>query len=115
MKLSITLDFGAFSCTASLFDSPLAKKFHESLPRTVNLTRWGQELYGPLGAELFDEKPVSSIPPGGIAYSKRGSYVCIFFGQTPAWPVNHIGSIDGDCWKELDVHRDIETVSLSGA
>ena len=115
MARSIKLDFGSFKLVARLFDTPLAGEFLKALPRTAELTRWGRELYGPFGAELFDEKPVSSIPPGGIAYSKRGSYVCLFFGQTPAWPVNHIGTIEGDSWKRLEECGDSATVTISAS
>nr|WP_319394161.1 cyclophilin-like family protein [uncultured Desulfobacter sp.] len=48
---------------------------------------------------LREAKPVPAIPPGGIAYTNNGDYVCIFFGPTPAWPVEYIGQIDGGTWK----------------
>jgi hypothetical protein len=55
---------------------------------------------------------VSTIPPGGIAYSRRGSYLCVFFGQDPAWPVDHVGQIEGDGWRQL-IGADPSRVTIS--
>jgi hypothetical protein len=97
----IILDFGSTSLTAVLFESSVAAGFFENLPVTVRLEKWGGELYGPIGIDLGEENPVADIPPGGIAYTKSGDYLCIFFGQTPAWPVEYIGQIEGESWKQL--------------
>ena len=97
----IELDFGAFILNAELFETPIAQKFKQHLPYQVRLMQWGNELYGSIGKDLGEENPVPDIPPGGIAYSRQGNYVCIFFGQTPAWDVEHVGQIDGDQWKKL--------------
>ena len=94
--MDIELDFGTFICKASLFDTKIAKRFSESLPCKVSLTKWGDELYGSIGKDLGKEKPVPNIPPGGIAYTHQGNYVCVFFGQTPAWPVEYIGQLRDD-------------------
>ena len=55
------------------------------------------------------------IPPGGLAYSLQGSYLCVFFGQTPAWPVDYFGQIDegwdvlrNASWQSLSVERAAE-------
>ncbi len=63
--------------------------------------KWGEELYGSIGVDLGEANPVEAIPPGGIAYTNQGNYVCIFFGQTPAWAVEHIGQVADDQWKSL--------------
>jgi len=97
----ITLDFGAFVLDARLFDTAVARSFAEHLPYNVRLLQWGNELYGSIERDLGEENPVEKIPPGGIAYTSKGNYVCIFFGQTPAWAVEHIGYIIGDQWKML--------------
>ncbi len=99
--LSIKLDFGTLILRAELFDTPVAAKFSRNLPCEVSLEQWGNELYGPMGCNLGEYAPVSEIPAGGIAYTNRGGYLCIFFGQQPAWPVEHIGKISGDDWKKL--------------
>ena len=57
------------------------------LPLTVELTGWGDELYGEVPLSVKEEKLVPDIPPGGLAWTSRGNYFCVFFGQQPAWPV----------------------------
>ncbi|MBD3345674.1 MAG: hypothetical protein GF401_11490 [Chitinivibrionales bacterium] len=93
MSMSILLDFLHVKLSAELFDTVTANRFVEHLPCTVDLVGWGKELYGSIGADLGEENPVSNIPPGGLAYTNHGNYFCIFFGQAPAWPVEHIGRI----------------------
>ena len=53
------------------------------------------------GIDFGEENPVPDIPPGGIAYTSQGNYVCIFFGQRPAWAVEYIGQIMDDQWEKL--------------
>ncbi len=101
-KKLIKLEFKTFTLEAELFNTGMAHKFAETLPVSIELTQWGDELYGPVGADLGEERPVSEIPPGGLAYSRNGNFLCIFFGQNPAWPVEHIGQIVGEEWKALE-------------
>mmetsp|Transcript_1278 Transcript_1278/g.920 ORF Transcript_1278/g.920 Transcript_1278/m.920 type:complete len:117 (-) Transcript_1278:189-539(-) len=101
IKKQIELDFGSFVLDAKLFDTDIARKFAENLPYAINLMQWGKELYGSIEINFGEENPVSTIPPGGIAYTNNGNYVCIFFGQTPAWPVEYIGHIISGQWKHL--------------
>lgn len=98
---SIELEFGSVVLGARLFDTNIGRKFLQKLPVTVDLMQWGEEFYGSIGADLGEERPVADIPPGGIAYTRNGNYVCIFFGQKPAWAVEHIGQIAGDQWQRL--------------
>lgn len=100
-KKIIVLDFGSLVLEADMFDSIVADGFIKNLPYTTALQKWGSELYGSIGIDLGEEKPVSTIPSGGIAYTNNGNYVCIFWGQTPAWPVEYIGQIKGETWKKL--------------
>jgi len=114
----IILDFGQFSCNGELFDVPSAEILTKNLPHTISLEQWGNELYGPVGVELDNGKSsrpklVSEIPPGGIAYSKRGNYLCIFFGQKPAWEVEEIGRISG--WRKLLDAKPILQVAITMA
>lgn len=92
----IILDFKQFKLKAELFSTDIAGKFYNILPCPIDLTGWGHELYGTTGKDLGSENPVPLIPAGGLAYSTRGQYLCIFFGQTPAWPVEDIGRITDD-------------------
>jgi hypothetical protein len=95
----IVLDFGRFRLAAELFDNDVAGRLWEALPVEIDLERWGGELYGPIGADCGTENAVPEIPEGGIAYSRKGRYLCLFFGQSPAWPVDHIGTMEG--WARL--------------
>ena len=90
---NIQLDFGGLVLEAELFDNSIAEKLYRSLPLEINLTHWGEEMYGSIGADLGTENPRPVIPPGGIAYTSQGSYLCIFYGQDPAWPVEYVGQL----------------------
>lgn len=108
----IKLDFGTRVLNAELFDTVIAKKFAEKLPYRINLTSWGNECYGSIEIDLGEEKPVSDIPPGGIAYTNNGNYLCIFFGQKPAWAVEYIGRIVDDQWQWLVENSRITAVMV---
>ncbi len=108
----IILDFGTFTLDAELFDSSVAEKFAKNLPYTISLQQWGDEVYGTIGIYLGEENPVPQIPSGGIAYTSNGDYVCIFFGQTPAWSVEYIGQINGDSWKKLLENPSCKSVTI---
>ncbi len=110
----IRMDFGDITLWGRIGDDPVGRKFIDCLPRSVDLTRWGQELYGPLGLDLGEHQPVPDVPSGGIAYSRRGGYLCLFFGQTPAWPVDIIGRME-EGWKDLDERGDLSRVTISRA
>ena len=97
---------------ARIFDTPTGKEFLASLPhKSISLTTWGGEVYGPI-VPLPEHKPQPRIPPGGIAFSQQGNYLCVFWGAAPAWPVDYIGQIDAEweklrdkSWTELKVVR----------
>ncbi len=103
MARAISLDFddGALRLTAELFETRTADGILAVLPREMELTAWGDEVYGRLGANLPDESPQGNIEPGGLAYTNQGDYLCVFFGQQPAWPVEYVGRISGDEWRKL--------------
>lgn len=101
MSRPITLDFGAFSLVGELFADPVAERLHAALPCAIDLTWWGAEAYGAIAHDLGKSAPQAIIPAGGIAYTNRGNYLCLFFGQTPAWPVEHVGRICGDAWQRV--------------
>ena len=102
MSKKIILDFGSFSLNAMLFNTPVAESLYDSLPQQIDLTHWGQEMYGSVSGNHGHHQPVSEIPSGGLAYTERGSYFCIFFGQSPAWPVEHVGRITDDDYSGLN-------------
>lgn len=84
-----------------LFDTEIGRRLYERLPLRVSLQTWGNESYGSIGYDLGEEIPVPDIPPGGIAYTNHGNYLCFFYGQRPAWPVEHIGEILNEEWNQL--------------
>lgn len=110
--MNIELDFGTFTCKAMLFDTKIAERFAKNLPCRVSLMKWGEELYGSIGKDLGKENPVPNIPPGGIAYTHEGNYVCVFFGQTPAWPVEYIGQLTDDDVKTIADNPVQESVEI---
>mgnify|MGYP006305715729 CR=1 FL=1 len=112
MEHSIELDFGSLTITAALFDTVIAEKFAGQLPCEVDLTQWGGELYGPIGVDLGTVDPVSDIPAGGLAYTNKGNYVCVFFGQTPAWAVEYIGQMADEQWPRLLDATDLSRVTI---
>ncbi len=99
--MKILLDFGKDTIEAELFETRIGRNFYEKLPVKVELTNWGKETYGEIGYDFGQENPVPAIPEGGIAYTNRGNLVCIFYGQTPAWAVDHIGQIPSPQWNRL--------------
>lgn len=113
MKTIITLDFGSITLDAELFDSAIAENLTKLLPCSIQLQKWGEELFGSVGVDLGAENPVPTIPPGGIAYTNSGNYLCIFFGQTPAWPVEYIGQINENKWEILLKDPVLSSVTIS--
>jgi hypothetical protein len=86
---------------ARVFDSLTGRAFLESCPHHgISLSHHGAEVYGPIEAVLPVTRPQPLIPPGGLAYSHAGGFLCVFFGQDPAWDVDYIGQID-EGWEEL--------------
>jgi len=105
------LDFGELYLTADLFNTRIAAELYESLPCEISLVSWGRELYGPIDLDLGEEQPVSIIPPGGLDYTRKGNFFCIFYGQDPAWDVEHIGRIS-DEWQALLTMKHLSRVVL---
>ena len=79
--------------TAELNDSPTSGKLLDALPFESPAQLWGDEVYFVADVER-DAQAV--VPPGTIAFWPPGGCFCIFFGQTPASPVNVLGTLDGD-------------------
>lgn len=80
-------------------------KFWEALPLEVNLSTWGDELYGTIPVAIDAENPREEFEVGDIAYWLQGSGFCILYGRTPAStsakprlisPGNHFARIEGD-------------------
>ncbi|MBN2719215.1 MAG: hypothetical protein JXX14_25420 [Deltaproteobacteria bacterium] len=114
MTKKIMLDFQIFTMTAELFDTPVADSLYQSLPQTISLTHWGREMYGSVSGRHGSHAPVPHIPVGGLAYTDQGSYFCVFFGQQPAWPVEHIGRVTESDLSALDQNR-LTTLTISAS
>jgi len=79
------------------------KKFVDSLPFTVGLNLWGDEIYteeSPIQEKEENAKPLVEL--NDVAYWPTGKAICLFFGPTPIGkkgeikpysPVNVIGKI----------------------
>jgi hypothetical protein len=79
------------------------KKLFDSLPFTVGLNLWGDEIYtneSPIIENEENAKPVVEL--NDVAYWPTGKAICLFFGPTPIGkkgeikpysPVNVIGKI----------------------
>jgi hypothetical protein len=55
-----------------------------ALPLELNLSRWGEELYGSIPVEIDEENSQLECEVGDIGYWMGGNGFCIFFGKTPA-------------------------------
>ena len=80
-------------------------KFWEALPLKVNLSTWGDELYGTIPVDIDAENPREEFEIGDIAYWLQGSGFYILYGRTPAStsakprlisPGNYFAKIEGD-------------------
>lgn len=60
------------------------KKIWNALPLEVNLSRWGEELYGTIPVEIDEENSQLECEVGDVGYWMSGTGFCIFFGKTPA-------------------------------
>ena len=99
MKVKI----GSIELTVKLNESETAKKIAAALPFSSKASLYGDEIYFSTPVEMGGENPVASVPPGGVAFWPPGNALCLFFGQTPASPVNLVGEIDGDPYVLRDV------------
>lgn len=111
-KIKITA--GSVEMTATLNDSKTADLLWDTLPAANAARAWGDEIYFPIPMKTQEDKAVATVPSGTIAFWPPGSAFCIFFGQTPASPVNVMGKLDGDPKLFKNV-RDGETVNLERA
>ena len=95
IKAKLLTESAPATCTA----------FWEALPLKVNLSAWGDELYGTIPVDIEAENPLEEFEVGDIAYWLQGSGFCILYGRTPAStsdkprlisPGNHFARIEGD-------------------
>jgi len=81
------------------------KAIWENLPFELNLSRWGEELYGEIPVSIDKENSQVDCEVGDIGYWPDGKGFCIFFGPTPASkdnkpkaasPVNIFARVEGE-------------------
>lgn len=96
----VLLQFDVGTIEAELRDSPIADSLYSLLPLSIDLLTWGDEAYGTIAEDLGEDRPVSEIHGGGIAYTNNGNYLCFFYGQQPAWAVEWVGQME-DGWEIL--------------
>jgi hypothetical protein len=85
MATSIVIEIGGKTLSASLCDSPAARRVAEALPLSVAMSRWGDEYYGSAGLVIPEDASAREIMEvGEIAFWPPGKALCIFFGPTPA-------------------------------
>ncbi len=81
------------------------KAIWDALPFEVNLSRWGEELYGDCPVTIPAENSQLECDIGDVGYWISGKGFCIFWGPTPASsgdkpvaasPVNIFAKIEGD-------------------
>lgn len=77
----------------------------DALPFKVELSRWGEELYGDCPTSIPAENSQIECDIGDVGYWISGKGFCIFWGPTPASsgdkpvaasPVNIFARIEGD-------------------
>ena len=95
-QIRITAEKTGVSMTATLNDSETAKALLGILPTESRAQTWGDEVYFGVPLQASEEDPQAAVPSGAIAYWPPGNAFCIFFGQTPASPVNLLGAVDDD-------------------
>jgi hypothetical protein len=81
------------------------KAIWDNLPLELDLSRWGEELYGSIPVSIDPENTQVECEVGDIGYWLSGSGFCIFFGRTPvstsdkpkaASDINKFAHIEGD-------------------
>lgn len=100
--------------TATLNDTSTAARIVEALPITSAARLWGDEVYFDIPVHAEEDDPQATVPSGTIAFWPPGGCFCIFFGQTPASPVNVVGTLDGEPSEFAKVQPG-ETITLERA
>ncbi len=81
---------------AGLNESATAKKLWETLPIESRARLWGKEVYFEVPIHMDADDAQAKVPSGTVAFWPDGDCLCLFYGQTPASPVNIVGTLEGD-------------------
>ena len=92
--------------TATLSDTPTARKLAAALPASSRASTWGEEVYFSLPVSVRKEKDaVDVVPPGTVCFWVEGSALALPYGPTPVskgdecrlvTAVNVLGRLEGD-------------------
>ena len=93
---TIRIRAGSVEMTATLNDTPTAKAILEALPFDSSAQLWGREVYFGIPVHMDEDDAQARVPSGTVGFWPPGDSLCVFFGQTPASPVNVVGTLDGD-------------------
>ena len=92
----IRVTAGPVAVTVELNGSKTAGLILAALPFEAEARTWGDEVYFDTPVAAGEEDPQAEVPFGAVAYWPPGKALCLFFGQTPASPVNVVGAVAGD-------------------
>jgi len=92
----IRVKAGPVEVLVELNASKTAETILAALPIESRARTWGDEVYFETPVAAGAEAPQAEVPFGTAAYWPPGRALCLFFGQTPASPVNVVGSVVGD-------------------
>lgn len=103
MRIKISINDLEFEAT--VYENEGGVALTSSLPLEVSMSRWGDEYYGSIPTEIYeDDNSRDLLEIGEIAFWPPGNAFCIFFGPTPmsegnepraASDVVPLGIIDG--------------------
>ena len=92
----IRVTSGQVAMTAELNETPTASAIWEALPFESDARLWGKEVYFEIPVHHEEDDAQAAVPSGTVAFWPPGDCLCLFYGQTPASPVNAVGMLDGD-------------------
>ncbi len=87
---------GKVETAATLNESATARKILAALPIKSRARLWGKEVYFEIPVHMDPDDAQAKVPSGTVAFWPDGDCLCLFYGQTPASPVNVVGTLDGD-------------------
>jgi len=81
-----------FECDIELNDTKTAAAIKKALPIKGSAEVWKEEVYFTIPLDLGQEKGVSKVEQGDVAYWPPGKCFCIFYGKTqPVSAVTVVG------------------------
>ncbi|HUT37450.1 MAG TPA: cyclophilin-like fold protein [Planctomycetota bacterium] len=110
----ILIRAGKVEATATLNDTATARRILAALPIESRARLWGKEVYFEIPVHMDPDDAQAKVPSGTVAFWPDGDCLCLFYGQTPASPVNVVGTLDGDP-NDLAQVKSGEAIQVEGA